>query len=412
MTNPENSSQHSEKGEKGERFVESLFHRVFTPLFCYYQPKDLLSKYQHEICDLLICWGKVLIICSIKNWKFDGDYEQYHKDTVAKAISQIQHAEKKLLLLDRDVEIDHPNLGRHRFPRENFTNVIRLVVNLGEGEEFYPLVGETKRNGFVSVLNKDTLEVMLRELDTPTDLLQYLNEREKLLQVMSDIGKRQFVLSGREADLLSLYLKNGREFPRELYDEQFAMITLDVDGSWENFQDRPEVKSKHIANENSYEIDRLIHEVIVPLEVGKPMARLLLSLNRIERRALADDFEKAIVHFPRGTTFRREVNFSSKTIVLLIYDSTLPQGHREELTRFALYGTIIMRDYAMEEILVIGTPETMESFVFAHEENIMPYDPNTVVEIRNGLEALGWFKDQRRREVRFFEYPSTVEPAA
>jgi len=54
---------------------------------------------------------------------------------------------------------------------DKFSNVIRLVVNLSVGEEFYPLVGETKRNDFVNAIHKDTLEVMLGELDTPNDLL-------------------------------------------------------------------------------------------------------------------------------------------------------------------------------------------------------------------------------------------------
>ena len=415
MENGDNFNAQRAKGDEGQRYVDSLFDRVFTPIFCYSKPLDLLDKNQPEICDKLICWEDTVIICEVKNWKFDGDHEKYHKKTVERAITQIQGAERKLLLSERDVEIGHPYRGRHRFPKENFSKVIRLAINLGEGEEFYPLVGETSRNGFVSVINKDTLEVMLHELDTPKDLLQYLHERERLLQVTNVDGKRNFLLSGREADLLSLYLKNGREFPVSLYDESMIIVALDLDGSWEKFQSLPEVHGRKIANDASYFVDELIHNEILPMEGSEPIARFLLSFNRLERRAIGMAFEKAIREFSLtavpGFTFRRELPFGDQTLICLLYHSSASSEIREELVRLALYRTAIERDYNMHEILVIGTHEATEEtvssyqFHFAYDPKIERLEPDLEVQIRESCEILGWFTKTKSQEVRFHEYP-------
>lgn len=333
----------------------------------------------------------------------------YHKKTIDKGIKQIQGAERKLLYFPRDVELEHPYWGRHRFPREKYSKVFRLVVNLGEGEEFYPLVGKTNQEGFVSIINKDTLEIMLRELDTPRDLLQYLNEREKLFQVKSDIGKRGFLLTGREADLLSLYLKNGREFPFELYREEFAFVSLDIEGSWDEFRKRPEVIAREEANYNSYFIDELIRREILSLPGCDPFVRLLLSFNRIERRAISNAFVLAAREFEKlanpGYTFRRELPFGEKTLILLFYHSSLKPETREGLLKIALYGTAIHNHYAMKEIFCIGTSEECDRFHFLYDPDIMPLSEDEENEMVTAAKALNWFTALKRNEVQFHEYP-------
>jgi len=397
------------KGKEGQRFAESLFERVFTPFYYYSEPKDLLDRDQNEICDILVCWEDTIIICEVKNWKFEGDHAEYHKKTIEKAAKQIQGAERKLLSYPRDIMIDHPLYGKHRFPREKFSKVIRLVINLGEGEEFYPMRVETKRKDFISVLNKDTLGVMLNELDTPSDLLKYLHDREQLLRAATDHGRSRIVLSGREADLLSVYLKQDRQFDIELQDERFAAVYFSVDGNWDEFRSRSEVIARHSANRTSYFIDELVREEIVALHNGEPIVRSLMKFNRLERRILGDAFFEAQEKYSgfavEGNTFRREMPFGEKMIVFLFYPSTFSIEIKAFSVELALRGIAMREHYSYKEILVIATTIEAEQFHFAYYNGITPFDAEMEERVEGAIRELGWFADLKKKEITTKEYP-------
>ena len=84
------------KGVLGENFVNEIANNTFLEYWCYPSPKDEKGD-KKEICDLLILFRDVLIIISVKNYDFKGNYDRYFNRTIEKALKQIQGAERKII---------------------------------------------------------------------------------------------------------------------------------------------------------------------------------------------------------------------------------------------------------------------------------------------------------------------------
>lgn len=116
---------------------------------------------------------------------------------------------------------------------------------------------------FVHVLDEMTVDVLLDELDTVPDLVNYLRKKEEFLQRPDTI----FSVPGEE-ELLARYMSTMRgdehAFPRVPADVNFVALP---EGDWEVYRNSPQWKAKQAANEISYMWDALIEPVKVAVLV-------------------------------------------------------------------------------------------------------------------------------------------------
>lgn len=94
------------------------------------------------------------------------------------------------------------------FPEISRRRIHRIAVSLG-GDRKVPITfGDRDGKGFVHVFEEIALDIIMRELDTITDFVKYLMDKEALFYRGEEV-----VFNGGEEDLLAFYLQMSREFP-------------------------------------------------------------------------------------------------------------------------------------------------------------------------------------------------------
>ena len=261
----------TEKGNIGEAFVNEIAYCSFLDYWCYPSPKDEYGD-KKEICDLIIFFGEILIIMSVKNYEFKDFYSRYFRQTIDKAVKQIYGAERKLFKSDREIFIKHPKREIERFPKEKVQKIHRVIINLGEGVRFYPFNKATKDDKFITLLDKEAYYTIVRELDTLPDFIEYLRKREVIFsdktvtilpgdevdfpkntaiqfieyaeQGFITNEKQSILISGTEHDILASYLMNERSFPEYFQSKEYNSMYVQVDGKWTEYNQSNQVKSK------------------------------------------------------------------------------------------------------------------------------------------------------------------------
>jgi hypothetical protein len=162
---------------------------------------------------------------------------------------------------------------------------------------------------FVHVFDETALDLVMRELDTVSDFVGYLIQRETAIR-----GGR-VLHAASEADLLALYLQNVDEggehfFPvptqhRVMPDYQVLIAS----GEYSALVRRPEYLAKKTADEPSYIWDRLIRVFTEHIIAGtsveiagelpdaaraEPALRIMARENRATRRGLGEAFGSAL----------------------------------------------------------------------------------------------------------------------
>lgn len=183
-----------EKGIVGEEAVLSIASSTYLKYWCYPDPKDELGNGK-QICDLLILFRNVAIIIEIKNYEFKGNYERYFNNTLKKAISQINGAERKLFKSNLNLSIKHYLKGVLNFDCTNYTKIQRLIVNLSTEPLFYPGGELTNSSEFVHIFNWFGFLKVVQELDTIPDFIKYLETRENTFK-----EKQLVIAQGEEED--------------------------------------------------------------------------------------------------------------------------------------------------------------------------------------------------------------------
>jgi hypothetical protein len=140
--------------------------------------------------------------------------------------------------------------------------------------------------GFVHVIGEQSLLEVLSELDTVTDLTDYLAAKEACV-----MGRCAVLVEGSESNLLGWYLYNNRSFPGN----PNLMI---VDNTiWQAIREKPEFKRRKEADHESYIWDKLIEALADPNAIpiagpGPTLSDLELALRvmarepRLSRRLL------------------------------------------------------------------------------------------------------------------------------
>lgn len=428
-----------DKGLLGEEFVNELAYSSFLKFWCYPGPIDERGD-KKEIADLLILFKNTLLILSVKNYEFKGLYDRYFRRTLDKAISQIYGAERKLLESKHEVFIKHPDRELEQFTPADYDVVHRIIVNLGESVQFYPSGSLTKAGKFVHVLDKQAFKVIIEELDTIPDLVNYLQERERIFagkDVLilpgeehafdSNTGKQFFeyneenrnpgektsiLISGTEYDLLAKYLENDKKFPDYFSSSEYGHGWFELDGAWDFYLKREEVVLKKKYDRYSYFVDEFVrNEILVDVnDFRLSVAKELLSLTRFERRIIGQGFFGLFEENKnKGGWYmaRRHGKVADLLVSFIIYGSDMKPEAVDAFLEVALQGYSLFEGYQTSKSMLIATNNQLTQFKFGYMQDIEAFSKEYEENLRHDLDKLGWFKSPQMTHYSLKEYPDS-----
>lgn len=308
------------KGRTAEKIVHNLALKTFLTDWCFLNPKLPSGK---ELCDLLVVFDEIAIIWQIKDLKLDKQ-GRYKKSEVEKNIRQLSGARRQLFDLKTELFLENPRRRKEKFDPTKIKEIYLISVLLGEGEKAFSFVEKIKNNT-VHVFTKEFTQLVLNELDTISDFVEYLRAKEKFLQ-----KNRSLIVIGGEQELLAFYLMNNRSFDR-LKEANNIIIQ---DGSWKHLQNKPEYEAKKEADKISYGWDSIINRAHEGGEEYERVARELARPNRFQRRYLSKAFFDAHVRAhndKKNDLFRRIILGERITYCFLFQDDPESRNNRKAM---------------------------------------------------------------------------------
>lgn len=409
------------KGRSGEDFVNHIAFKSFLKYWCFPGPNDITGD-NKEICDLLVVFGHVCMIVSVKNYAFKGDYERYFKKTVDKAIRQIDGAERKLF---RDIPLllKHPDRDAELFEKNNIQEVYRIIINLNEDVKYYQTSYFNEGKNY-TVMDASAWYTSMDELNTLPDLTAYLTARCKLfnhypafmfprseydisvndkisaqadIETVASSGSKITIVSGSELDLIAQYLLHGYKFPANLNHKEVHSLLLKLDGQWDKFVSSKLSAKKDDYEKESYFIDRLAKEFLINTENGNHLAMMFFRLNRLERA----EFARAFLDYHEGYAMgdvkiklnRSHIVLPFINMVFLYFVDEYPKTEITGIVNMSLHHHHYLHHFKCREVGALGMSRAGE-FVFGYSKIIEPYTADEVNKMKEGFGVLGWQLDQ------------------
>jgi len=393
--------KHEIKGDAGEEYVNELAYKSYLKYWCYPNPKDINGD-KKEICDMLILFRETAIIFSVKNHSFDGNYERYKKRVVEKSTNQLNGAFRKLFNSSRQIYIKHPDRDPEQFVSDQFSKVYKLTVNVGEQFEHYEFSDQDARKGFISILNKDTFETIIEELDTIKDFIEYLDEREKLLTCGKTI-----TINCTEKDLLAEFLMNRRSFKVHYKAAHVKEIVLNISGSWNRYANSEQLRRKKKADEISYFIDGMVKKDILHLPDGETLARELMNLGRTERRMLTKSLVGLVKKYEGepDTFARRYSAYNGIGHLLIYYPPNALENEVDSFIQLAMVLYAYKSGYREKEIICIAATNGVKQHKFGLFQAFPPIPDATAKLYDSIISDLGWFTAMQALYYEEKEYP-------
>lgn len=340
-----------------------------------------------ELCDALVIFGEDVIVFSDKHITFQTGknllvaWPRWYKRAVLESCRQLHGAKSWLqrfpnrAFLDakctRPMPVPVPTQGSVRFHLVAVTRGSRevaLAYNGDEGLGSFTLNSAIEENEhfqtpfaiglpepdkhFVHVFDEVSIELLLRELDTAADFLDYLKKREALL------GRRgTHIMAYGEEELLAAYLRTMDTTGQEhmFFDIQAVSGMPDTiffaEGFYKALGDDLGYKRKMMADRISYEWDRLIdrfldygdpdiHKRFInqsPAEIEAGL-RLMAAESRFRRRLLAEAFIGALERVGQGDRIGRLVygGVANETVYVFVVASKRQDESYEEYRRYRM----------------------------------------------------------------------------
>lgn len=334
------------KGIAAEKIVYDLATKTFLTDWCFLNPKLPNGK---ELCDLLVLFDDIAIIWQIKNLKLDEN-GYYNKNEVDKNLRQLIGAKRQLFELKTPVPLKNIRRNGEILDCSKINHIFLISVLLGEGENIFPFVEEVKNNK-VHVFTRAFTQIVLNELDTISDFVDYLKEKELFLNT-----ERSIIIIGGEEEFLAQYLLNNRSF-ESLNDSDSILIK---GGLWENLRKESTYIAKKKADEVSYYWDYIINRAHEGSKKYELVARELARPNRFQRRCLSKVYIEAhkIAHNEiKNNLYRRILKSDGVSYCFLFYDDPEPRNNRRAML-FAI--CLIARSMFKENKKVIGIATEMK----------------------------------------------------
>lgn len=455
-----------------ERYLAHLCDRTFLSLWSYpglfRNQGNSKGGDGKEVCDLIVFFGDHVILFSDKSCKFpdSGDlganWRRWFKKAVLKSAEQIWGAERWItdyperLFVDKGCKqrfpLKLPAPGRIRFHRivvaHNVSQPCRDHFGGGSGTLFFDSdiqgsmhwdrrcgpcepfqVGWVDKNrGFVHVLDDIGLELVLKNRDTISDFLYYLQAKEELLR-----RPERFFIAGEE-ELLAKYLTTFRN-NEHAFDvpAEFDLVMI-PEGLWEDFRRSDQRKAQVAADQISYSWDALIEtfnrhilggtsQFASPVDIGERerIMRFLAREPRLRRRILSDALNGLIEKSKPNQRATRVVLPSSPGdphfVFLLLpkLGSVSEDLYRSARLRMleALCMVTKLEFPGAEDILGIAT-ETGASRA-TRSEDALSLDARTwstamQVEAKRLQVELGLLVNVKRSGGKFYEFPVPLKP--
>lgn len=208
---------------------------------------------------------------------------------------------------------------------------------------------------YVHIWDETVLSTMLEHLDTASDLIDYLSEKESMM------AASHAVISAGEEEVLARYLMTispqGQHSLPKPRDKNTTVI-LEA-GSWHRLRSSPAMASRKRADRASYAVDRIIesfakhlkgrtlyHDTADDGQSSRAALSCLASLSRFDRRflggALVEALQKSGSLPPETNLYRRLRPWRPSTptflFVLLEQWPDETEAHYRERRRFAMEG--------------------------------------------------------------------------
>ncbi|MGG9107519.1 hypothetical protein [Raoultella ornithinolytica] len=439
---------------ESERYLSKLARKTFLNFWSYSNPYTDENK-GSELCDFMVVFGNDIILFSDKHCeypKIKSDktaWYRWYRSAINKSVRQLSGAASFIKRFPNRIFIDSECKTPFPIPLPSSENLkihliavtrgsaeacakyfgggssSSLVINTkieekGHKENPFMIGWPLGKSKFVHVLDELTLDVLLKELDTASDFVNYLTKKEKYLGTKD----ADFVICGEE-ELLAHYLLHplenyeGFSFPPVPSNKKMVYIE---EGTWRNFCESDAYSSWKKINEISYEWDRLIESQtshikhdsaavlknsdvsINDIQAHELVLRAMADEGRATRQVLASHY-----HLIRRnkTTDDRIVktiimpNRPNRAYILLVlkFDPAIEYYEYRELRRASLVGfcrACRLRMKGIDEVIGIASeqldcPFTTQDFILMNfEAKLTQEEKEKEVET---LKSVGIWKD-------------------
>lgn len=316
---------------KTEKILTTLCDHAFLKLWSFPNPYKKTGK---ELCDLLVVFDKYINIFSVKDIKYNeckGDiaWQRWKRKAIDESIEQINGAEKWLRKNPDKIFIDATCKQNIPIKIKNDIKVYRILVAHGISKYIEKIPGNTSgslgikyaddkdldgipyfvelpKSPIYHILDSANLEIVLKELDTITDFINYLKEKEKAIK-----NSKIITYSGEE-DILGQYLRTieyetGKHYI--LKDTNSNKIINFENNIWNIFSNSIEYKEKKYLDETSYLWDEYLAKLCDFALDGKLIGNIdvfnanspikeMAKESRFHRRILSNGIIQAVSGFP------------------------------------------------------------------------------------------------------------------
>jgi len=289
----------------------------------------------------------------------------------------------------------------------------------------FALGGPVDARGYVHVFDDVSLNLVMRELDTISDFVEYLAKKERF------IAEDRLVSAAGEEELLAYYLRKMNSQGQHDFVMPDGLTHLAIaEGTWRGYSRDPRYLAKKRADKASYLWDRLIevfarHIATGTLAVGQDLPvssleralRVMASEARFSRRVLANALREKILTTQLFMSDTRTVISQEYPGVAYVFLISGP-GPEEEYEEFRNARAAILLVYCkvarllhrqLREVIGIameprGSRGGSEALVYVAAESWTAEDE---VEARALQDQFGIFKKARTIHTHDEEYPAT-----
>jgi hypothetical protein len=470
---PETILSKSQGSNNSEIYLSRLCNDTFLSLWSYPnlfrdQGRTISSRADSkgdgkELCDLLVVFDNHVIIFSDKKCAFSNngdiqiDWIRWYKKAVRSAADQIWGAERWITKFSNTIFLDKNCIQSFplEFPPPERVVFHRIVVTHGISEICKKYIGGSgsfrvcpqiignahhstpftigkidDKKGYVHVFDDNSLEVVMKTLDTISDFVRYLTQKEDLIE------NGKLMTASGEDDLLAHYLQNIDEnkehtfFPKS--DEPLPIKI--AEGIWNDFCKHPSRLAQIKANEISYSWDKLIEKFIFHITTGtsyqmshpniksqEEVLRFLAKENRTRRRLLAISFNEFIHKTPeksRGTRIVKP-SFPGEPYYLFLL-LPRPKSVSDEVYRKARsrllegYLYILKLDFS-DAVSIIGlatetksSAERSEDFMYLDASGWAEEENEIAKSFKREFVSKGYLVDRTMYIKNIKEYPDVI----
>jgi len=389
-----------------EEFVHWVCQQSFLSLWSYASPR---GKKRKELCDVLVVCDPDVIIISVKDIGFFDAGEsasarkRWMKRAVDESVKQIYGAERWIVTTKHVVR--HSGSEGLPIPNSETRRIHRVAVAVGaKGKVGFP-VGDFGK-GYVHVMDEQSFQTVLSELDTISDFVAYLAAKQQLTS-------RAAVIFEGEENLLAVYLHGNRSFPEG---PDFIVVQPDL---WETFTAKPEVQQRAEANRASYAWDRLIESLsaeilsdTLPVGPGLPeyeqCVRIMAREDRFCRRVLGKSYSEFLLDAKARKIRARLMRSPSEMSYVLL---RMPADEdRERLLAEMRRRCLVARSLSSASPTIIGIGVTdlpeQDAFSITVVQHSFPEWTEAHEKLAKEIQdTLGEFRSSRLTSVPEDEYP-------